>query len=130
MEFINAGDAPRPNGRYTHVVRNRSTIFVAGWMGDDPRTSKIVEGGIEKQTERAIKNIEICLKAAGTDLQHVVRRRLYFIDIQAHLRIVDSVWGRYVDEPYPVSTAIQVGGLAKEGALIEIEVTAALPPNR
>ena len=44
--------------------------------------------------------------------------------MKEHLRIVDEVWGRYVDEPHPVSTAIGVTDLAKEGALIEIEVAA------
>ena len=62
----------------------------------------------------------------GTDLSKVVRRRLYFIDMKAHLRIVDKIWGDFVDQPYPVSTAIQVGALAKENALIEIEVTAGI----
>lgn len=59
-------------------------------------------------------------------MARVMRRRLYFIDMKEHLRIVDKIWGDYVDEPHPVSTAIQVGALAKEGALIEIEVTAGI----
>lgn len=58
----------------------------------------------------------------GTDLSKVVRRRLYFINMKEDLRIVDKIWGDFMDPPYPVSTAIQVGALAKEGALIEIEV--------
>ena len=50
MEFMNAGEAPPANARYSHCVRNGRTVYVAGWMGDDPKTGKIVEGGIEKQT--------------------------------------------------------------------------------
>lgn len=73
-----------------------------------------------------MRNIARCLESAGTDLSKVVRRRLYFVDIAAHMGIVDEVWGRFVGEPHPASTAIQVGALAKEGALIEIEVTAGI----
>lgn len=42
--------APKPNGNYSHVVRQGNTLHIAGWMGDDPETGKIVEGGIEAQT--------------------------------------------------------------------------------
>jgi 2-iminobutanoate/2-iminopropanoate deaminase len=70
----------------------------------------------------------------------VVRRRIYIIDMK-EFRKVDEIWGKYFDEPYPVSTCVQVscrqrwgvgknadrvkiGGLAKEGALVELEVVA------
>lgn len=42
----------------------------------------------------------------------------------AQFRIVDRVWAENFKEPFPVSTCIQVGGLAKEGALVELEVDA------
>lgn len=58
----------------------------------------------------------------GTDLSKVLRRRLYLINMKEDLKTVDRIWSEFVDHPYPVSTAIQVGALAKEGALIEIEV--------
>lgn len=37
----------------SHAVKmtpGASTLYVAGWMGDDPETGKIVPGGIEAQT--------------------------------------------------------------------------------
>ena len=39
-------------------------------------------------------------------------------------RQVDAVWAEWFEEPFPVSTCVQVGGLAKEGALVELEVSA------
>lgn len=39
-------------------------------------------------------------------------------------REVDAVWAKYFKPPYPVSTCVQVGALAKEGALVELEVEA------
>lgn len=42
--------APEPNGNYSHVVRAGNMLHIAGWMGDDPKTGKIVNGGIEAQT--------------------------------------------------------------------------------
>ena len=63
---IHAPNAPAPNGNYSHVVRASGLLFLAGWMGDDPSTGKIVEGGIEAQTKQAIDNIRACLEAAGS----------------------------------------------------------------
>jgi 2-iminobutanoate/2-iminopropanoate deaminase len=80
------------------------------------------------------------LEAAGSDLGKVVRRRIYIIDMK-EFRKVDEVWGKWFEEPYPVSTCVQVSGclecfyvgwliglqigaLAKEGALVELEVVA------
>ena len=67
------------NGNYSHAVRAQSTntLHVAGFMGDDPVTNEIVPGGIEAQTERAILNIKTVLEAAGSNLDRVVRRRIY-----------------------------------------------------
>lgn len=39
-------------------------------------------------------------------------------------RTVDGIWAEYFEEPFPVSTCVQVSGLAKEGALVELEVVA------
>jgi 2-iminobutanoate/2-iminopropanoate deaminase len=47
---IHAANAPAPNGNYSHAVLSGSTLHIAGWMGDDPVTGKIVAGGIEAQT--------------------------------------------------------------------------------
>ncbi|KAJ4359902.1 uncharacterized protein N0V89_000459 [Didymosphaeria variabile] len=120
---IHALDAPKPNGNYSHVVREGNTLHIAGWMGDDPTTGTIVEGGIEGQTVQAIKNIQTCLEAAGSSLDKVVRRRIYIMDMK-EFRKVDKIWGEWFAEPWPVSTCVQISGLAKEGALVELEVVA------
>jgi len=94
-------------------------------MGDDPETGDIVPGGIEAQAERAILNIKACVEAAGSSLDKVMTRRIYMIEMKDFRKVV-AVWDRYFEEPYPVSTCIGVTALAKEGALVELEVIAEL----
>jgi len=127
-QAVYAHQAPKPNGNYSHVIRQGNILHVAGWMGDDPETGKIVPGGIEAQTvtqillgrpsihrtsihdmsqERSIKNIKVCLEAAGSSLDKVVRRRIYIIDMK-QFRQVDEIWGKWFEEPFPVSTCVQV----------------------
>ncbi|THX77141.1 endoribonuclease L-PSP [Aureobasidium pullulans] len=122
-QAIHASSAPKPNGNYSHVVREGNTLHIAGWMGDDPVTGDIVPGGIEAQTHRAILNIKACLLAANSSLDKIVRRRIYIMKM-SDFRRVDEIWAEYFEEPYPVSTCVQVSGLAKEGALVELEVVA------
>lgn len=72
---------------------------------------------------RAILNIKACLLAANSSLDKIVRRRIYLLKM-SDFRKVDEIWAEYFEEPYPVSTCVQVSGLAKEGALVELEVVA------
>ena len=120
---IHSPNAPKPNGNYSHAVRSsQSTLHVCGFMGDDPTTGK-VSGDIAEQTERAILNIKAVLEASGSSLDKVVRRRIYIVDM-TQFRVVDKIWGQYFKEPFPVSTCVGVTALAKEGALVELEVVA------
>lgn len=122
-----APSAPAPNGNYSHaVLQTSATLHVAGWMGDDPKTGKIVEGGIGAQTvsvpffrpingihidkrlqHQAMHNIRACLRAGGSSLEKIVRRRIYIIDIK-QFREIDAIWAEYVKPPFPVSTCVQV----------------------
>ena len=56
-------------------------------------------------------------------MDKVVRRRIYMIDIK-QFREVDAIWAKHFEEPYPVSTCVQIGALAKERAVVELEVEA------
>lgn len=39
---------------------------------------------------------------------------------------VDDAWGHMLNAPYPVSTAVGVTSLTQEGAVVELEVVAAI----
>lgn len=59
---IHAPNAPKPNGNYSHVIRSGDKLYLCGWMGDDPETGEIVEGGIEAQTVSALFRAVLSLK--------------------------------------------------------------------
>ena len=64
-QAIHAPGAPKPNGDYSHAVKaSNGTLYLAGWMGDDPETGDIVEGGIEAQT--------VCFGPCPCELQRKV----------------------------------------------------------
>lgn len=46
---------------------------MSGQVGTDPATGKLVEGGVQKQAEQAIKNIGTILKSVGVTYADVVK---------------------------------------------------------
>ena len=67
------------------------------------------------------------LAGAGADFGHVVEITSYHIDIATHFETFEAVHGAYVLRPYPAWTAIEVAGLRRPGALVEIRVIARAP---
>jgi len=54
-----------------------------------------------------MKNISACLRAAGSSTDKIVRRRIYTLDM-AYLPQIQEITKKYLEEPWPVSTAVQV----------------------
>ena len=84
-------------------------------------------GDFRAQAMQCFENLKAALAAVGANFEHVVKITNYFVDM-AHLPIFFEVRDRYVDtKAPPASTAVQIGNLAREGALFEIEAIAVVP---
>jgi enamine deaminase RidA (YjgF/YER057c/UK114 family) len=105
-------------------------VYIAGQQGRDI-DNKIVgaPGDFRAQAEQAFLNIKGALGAAGGGFEHVVKLGHYFIDLQAHFRMMRDIRLKYFDPArMPASTMIQVGALTDEKAIYEVDVVAVLPP--
>jgi enamine deaminase RidA (YjgF/YER057c/UK114 family) len=103
-------------------------IYIAGQLGLDV-DNKIVgaPGDFRAQAEQTFLNLKNALAAVGAGFEHVVKLNNYFIDI-AHIGIFREVRDRYIDTSAPpASTAIAISGLARPGALLEVEAVAVVP---
>ena len=89
----------------------------------DPATGNFVEGGIQEQTRQALTNAQNILKAAGTDLSHVVKTTVYLNSMDDFVAM-NEVYAQFFSQPYPARSAVAVEKLPK-GALVEVEVLAA-----
>lgn len=132
MQWIQPAGWPRPKGYSNGVVvpAGGRLLVLAGQVGWDER-EQIVPGGFVPQFEQALKNVVAILRAAGGGPEHLVHLRLYLVDRQAylsHLAEVGEVYRRVVGRHYPCMTAVGVAGLVEEGALLELEGLAVLPP--
>lgn len=123
MKAIHTDNAPAAIGPYSQAIEVNGFVFASGQIPIDPKTGNFVEGGITEQTRQAIVNAGNILKAAGTDLSHVVKTTVY-LDNMDDFAAMNEVYAQYFSRPFPARSAVAVKKLPK-GALVEIEVLAA-----
>ncbi len=122
QKAISTNQAPGAIGPYSQAIEVGDFVFASGQIALDPATGAIVEGGIAEQTRQALTNAQNILKAAGTDLTHVVKTTVY-LDNMDDFAAMNEVYAQFFSEPFPARSAVAVEKLPK-GALVEVEVLA------
>jgi 2-iminobutanoate/2-iminopropanoate deaminase len=121
-KIIQTNDAPAAVGPYSQAVEVNGTLYVAGQIPLDPKTAKVVEGGITEQTERVMQNIRAILMAAGYGFEHVVKSTCLLSDMD-NFKAMNEVYAQYYPEKQPARAAFAVKGLPL-GVMVEIETIA------
>lgn len=122
MQAIQPETMPRPAGHYTPGMVANGLVFVSGQLPIDPATGKVVPGGITAQTERALRNVELVLKAAGSGLDRVVQLTIYISDGELW-GSVNEVVARVMGSHRPSRAIIPVSPL-HYGSLLEVQAIA------
>lgn len=121
-KVIATDKAALPVGPYSQAIQVGDWVFVAGEKGLDPKTNKLVEGGIAAETRQTLENIKAILAAAGLGLDRVVRSVVYMTDLSQFAEM-NAVYAEYFPVAPPGRSCVQVVALPA-GAHVEIEVTA------
>ena len=116
---VSTPGAPAAIGPYSQGVVAGSLLFVSGQLPLDPNTGDFVAGEIEEKTHQCLKNIAAIAKAAGSDLDRVVKVTVFLTNIENFSR-VNQVYCQYFKTLLPARSAVQVAALPKS-ADIEIE---------
>jgi enamine deaminase RidA (YjgF/YER057c/UK114 family) len=116
---------------YSHAVAAEGRqLFIAGQIGWDPVSLKIVPGGIVAQSRQAFTNIAAVLASAGATPAHLVRLTWFITDRNAYLRertAIGSAYREVLGRHFPAMSVVVVAGLLEPGAEVEIEATAVVP---
>lgn len=114
----------KPIGPYTPGIQVGNLVFLAGQIGLDPTTGKLIEGGIEAQVKQAMENLGRVLEEAGLGYQNVVKTTIYLTDIDDYAA-VNKVYASFFPEgsPPPARSTIQVAAIPA-GASVEIDFIA------
>ncbi len=121
---IETQNAPAPIGPYNQAVKCGSTVYVSGQIPIDPETGEMIEGDIEAQTHRVMKNLKAVVEAAGMDMDRVVKCTIFVTDIK-NFTTVNKVYGGYFLTTFPARETVEVSALPK-GAQVEISCIAAI----
>lgn len=119
---VSTDGAPKAIGPYSQGVVIGDLVFVAGQIGVDPATQKLVEPDIKLQTDRALNNIQAILQAAGLRMENVVRTTVYMTDIAEFSQMNETYAHHFTKDP-PARSTVQVAALPK-AAKIEIDAIA------
>ena len=109
-------------GPYSHGIDADGLIFASGQAAMDPKTGKMVEGGVKAQAEQTFKNLAGVLEAAGLTFDNVQKVNVYLTDM-GDFAAMNEVYQKQFTKPYPARTTIGVASLPM-GAQIEIELIA------
>ncbi|MBN8960844.1 MAG: RidA family protein [Rhizobiales bacterium] len=110
---------------YSPAVRAGDFLYVAGQIGLNPDGS--MPANDEGQIVNAFDRLKIVLEEAGASLDDIVELVSYHVGLQNHLGKFVEIKSRYIREPYPTWTILEIAGLARPGLIIEIKAVAYAP---
>lgn len=121
MEPIVTHDAPAAIGPYSQAVKANGFVYCSGQIPLRADGSQ-VNGSIVEQTTQVLQNLQTVLKAAGSDLDKVVKVTVYLKDMKTFPEF-NEVYGSFFVHHKPARATVGVNELPK-GALVEIECVA------
>lgn len=122
LEVIQTDKAGAPIGPYSQGIKAGGFIFVAGEKGIDPKTNKIVPGGVAAETRQTLENVRHILEEAGSSISKSVATTVYLTNIN-DFPAMNEVYAEYFVTNPPGRTTVAVSALPA-GAQVEITVTA------
>jgi len=121
---------PRGAGYAHGMLAEGRQLFIAGQIGWDPVTGRVMSGGLTAQVRKALENVVAVLAAAGAQPAHLVRLTWFVTDREAYLQGRSAIGVAYreiIGPHYPAMSVVVVAGLLETGAEVEIEATAVMP---
>ncbi len=113
---------------YSNAVRVSAgpLLFIAGQVALDAKGQLVGKGDLRAQAVQVLENIRAILRAAGADMQDVLKLTVYVTEIRAYEDLAD-IRLRYFPKNGPASAIVEVSRLALPDLMIEIEAVAAVP---
>jgi enamine deaminase RidA (YjgF/YER057c/UK114 family) len=102
-------------------------VFLTGVTGGDSRGQMPEDP--ETQFRTVFEKIGIVLQEAGLTFGSIVEMTTYHVGLREHFDLFNTIRLEYLEDPYPAWTAVEVAGLRREGAIVEVRVIAHTDPD-
>jgi 2-iminobutanoate/2-iminopropanoate deaminase len=110
---------------YSPGILAGDTLYLAGQLGRDPVTTKMVPGGIEAETRQTLLNIREVLREAGMDFPDVVNVTAYIVDFK-DFEGYNKVYREFFPKDPPARATVGVSAL-NQGGRVELQMIAVKP---
>lgn len=124
MKKVQVEGTPIPKGHYSQAIVHNGLVYVSGQLPMDMVTGEPLKSDIGGQTEKALRNVEAVLHAAGSDLTQVIQMTIYISDGEYWAK-VNEVFARIMGDHRPARAIVPVKDL-HFGLGIEIQAIAAV----
>jgi aminoacrylate peracid reductase len=114
---------------YSPAVRVGNLLFISGTTGVDENRRIVGVGDIVAQTRQIFRIFRGILEAAGASFDNIVETTDYFLTFEDYDKTAEAR-REVFRPPYPAATGVQVAGLIRRDALIEIKAIAVLDQVR
>ena len=111
---------------FSTAVRVGSVLYLSGQLGIDAATGRLVPGGIEAETDQALKNIEQVLLSLRSNKQHIIRCEVFLADFEEFASMNRAYANFFDGDDLPARSAVAVSGMALD-ARVEIQAIACSP---
>lgn len=136
--MVTAPGAPSPSPSWARPDRQARSggprrgelLAIAGQVGWD-QDERIVSDDFVEQFAQALRNVMSVLETAGGRAEDLVCMTIYVGDKREYLscsRELSRLWVEIVGRHYPAISLAEVADFIEEGAKLEIQALAVLPP--
>ncbi|KAL9716631.1 hypothetical protein Ac2012v2_001081 [Leucoagaricus gongylophorus] len=124
LGVVSTAQAPTAIGPYSQAVKAGSLVFCSGCIPLSPETMEIISGGIEEQTQQALKNLKAVVEASGSELGKVVKTTVFLKNMN-DFATVNGIYANFFGDHKPARSAVEVSRLPRN-VLVEVEAITSL----
>ena len=124
-------DVWSPFGAFSQsvIAGDGRTVFLKGQVALGQDGQIVGEEDMEAQVRQVLQNVSTILGSMGGRMSDVVSLNQFTTDIQAFMRCGD-IRKTFFDDPFPVTTTLEVSSLYDPRLFIEINGIAEIPMER